>query len=258
MIKKVIKSFRCSKFHNIRLANINCRRQIEKSPLTQIEISLSTGLDGEHWADYGDCDEPDGDRPDERVTRSGGWQDQDRRGIDFDGTWAASGVSADEGVRRAWTAGAGVTTAWQAEQPPLSDGFACQKLASSGAADFWLFQLVRYGVLEGMIHGLAVASSAVGGPGETLRDRETGLLFPPRDARALAQSILHWQLIRIFGAEWPRREQHPCGLGYGRKSSRRWFLSIRKQLRSLEPAALGFWHPNSRAPSAAALQEAWR
>jgi len=120
------------------------------------------------------------------------------------------------------------------------------------------FQLVRYGVLEGMIHGLAVASSAVGGPGETLRDRETGLLFPPRDARALAQSILHWQLIRIFGAEWPRREQHPCGLGYGRKSSRRWFLSIRKQLRSLEPAALGFWHPNSRAPSAAALQEAWR
>ena len=120
------------------------------------------------------------------------------------------------------------------------------------------FQLVRYGVLEGMIHGLAVASSAVGGPGETLRDGETGLLFPPRDARALAQSILHWQLIRIFGAEWPRREQHPCGLGYGRKSSRRWFLSIRKQLLSLEPAALGFWHPNSRAPSAAALQEAWR
>src|SRR5260370_41010068 len=66
-------------------------------------MSLSTGLDGEHWADDGDCDEPDGDRPDERVTRSGGWQDQDRRGIDFDGTWAASGVSADEGVRRAWT-----------------------------------------------------------------------------------------------------------------------------------------------------------
>ena len=89
-------------------------------------MSLSTGLDGEHWADDGDCDEPDGDRPDERVTRSGGWQDQDRRGIDFDGTWAASGVSADEGVGRAWTAGAGVTTAWQAEQPLLSDLIACR------------------------------------------------------------------------------------------------------------------------------------
>jgi glycogen(starch) synthase len=45
-------------------------------------------------------------------------------------------------------------------------------------------------VLEGMIHGLAVAASAVGGPAEILRDKETGLLFPPRDARALAQSIL--------------------------------------------------------------------
>lgn len=45
-------------------------------------------------------------------------------------------------------------------------------------------------VLEGMIHGLAVAASRVGGPGEIIRDGETGLLFPPRDARALAQAIL--------------------------------------------------------------------
>src|SRR5258707_6488055 len=51
-----------------------CRRQIEKSPLAQIEMSLSTVLVGEFWADDGDCDEPDGDRPDERVARSGGWQ----------------------------------------------------------------------------------------------------------------------------------------------------------------------------------------
>jgi hypothetical protein len=34
-------------------------------------MSLSAVLDGEHWADDGDCDEPDGDRPDERVARSG-------------------------------------------------------------------------------------------------------------------------------------------------------------------------------------------
>jgi glycosyltransferase involved in cell wall biosynthesis len=45
-------------------------------------------------------------------------------------------------------------------------------------------------VLEGMINGLAVAASRVGGPAEILSDRETGLLFPPRDARALAQSLL--------------------------------------------------------------------
>jgi glycogen(starch) synthase len=45
-------------------------------------------------------------------------------------------------------------------------------------------------VLEGMIHGVAVAASAVGGPAEILKDGETGLLFPPRDAPALADAIL--------------------------------------------------------------------
>src|SRR5664280_499285 len=100
-------------FHNNRPANDSCRRQIEKSPLAQIEMSPFPVSAGEHWADDGDCDEPDGDRPDERVARSGGWQDQDRRGIDVDGAWAASGVSAGEGVRQAWPAGAGVTTARQ-------------------------------------------------------------------------------------------------------------------------------------------------
>src|SRR5262249_13491477 len=45
-------------------------------------------------------------------------------------------------------------------------------------------------VLEGMIHGLAVAASAVGGPAEILRDGRTGLLVAPCDAQALAQAIL--------------------------------------------------------------------
>src|SRR3954471_3173664 len=78
-------------------------------------MSLSAVSVGEHWADDGDYDEPDGDRPDECVARSGGWQDQDSRRIDVDGTWAASGVSAGGGVWRAWPAGAGVATARQAE-----------------------------------------------------------------------------------------------------------------------------------------------
>jgi glycogen synthase len=45
-------------------------------------------------------------------------------------------------------------------------------------------------VLEGMIHGLAVAAAAVGGPAEILVDGETGLLFAPGDAQALADAIL--------------------------------------------------------------------
>jgi len=54
----------CSDFnfgHSItaHYANARCRRQIEKSPLAQIEMSLSTVLVGEFWADDGDYDEPD-------------------------------------------------------------------------------------------------------------------------------------------------------------------------------------------------------
>jgi glycogen synthase len=45
-------------------------------------------------------------------------------------------------------------------------------------------------VLEGMLHGLAIAASDVGGPAEILEHGRTGLLFPPRDARALADSAL--------------------------------------------------------------------
>jgi glycogen synthase len=45
-------------------------------------------------------------------------------------------------------------------------------------------------VLEGMIHEVAVAASAVGGPAEILQDGRTGLLFPPCDPEALARAIL--------------------------------------------------------------------
>src|SRR5258707_15755313 len=111
-------------------------------------MSLSAVSVGEHWADDGDYDEPEGDRPDGCVARSGGWQDQDSRRIDVAGAWAASGVSAGEGVWRAWPAGAGAAAARQAEQPPLSGGLPCrrdrhQKAApqrlctETGAGDAW-------------------------------------------------------------------------------------------------------------------------
>jgi glycogen(starch) synthase len=45
-------------------------------------------------------------------------------------------------------------------------------------------------ILEGMLHGLPIVASAVGGPAEILEDRRTGLLFPPRDVDALARAIL--------------------------------------------------------------------
>ena len=45
-------------------------------------------------------------------------------------------------------------------------------------------------ILEGMLYGLPVVASGVGGPVEILAHERTGLLFPPRDVGALADSII--------------------------------------------------------------------
>lgn len=45
-------------------------------------------------------------------------------------------------------------------------------------------------VLEGMLHGLALVASDLGGPAEILKHGRTGLLVPPRDAAALAAAVL--------------------------------------------------------------------
>ena len=84
---KVIRSWRtssrsdppsCRYSITSRSANGGCRRQIEKSPLAPIEMSLSPVFesDGELAADDGDFDEPFGDRSDERFARSGRGADQ--------------------------------------------------------------------------------------------------------------------------------------------------------------------------------------
>jgi glycogen(starch) synthase len=44
-------------------------------------------------------------------------------------------------------------------------------------------------VLEGMLQGLAVAASDVGGPHEILENERTGLLFPPRDVAGLGHAL---------------------------------------------------------------------
>src|SRR5215471_1696680 len=104
------------------LRPIDCRRQIEKSPLAQKEMSLSTVLVGEFWADDGDCDEPDGDRPDERVAGSSGGQSQGNGSRDVDGSRPASGVPAGEGLPSARACSAGFAETGPAEQPLLPCG----------------------------------------------------------------------------------------------------------------------------------------
>ena len=44
-------------------------------------------------------------------------------------------------------------------------------------------------VLEGMLHGLPIVAGDVGGPAEIVEHGRTGLLFPPRDAKALARAL---------------------------------------------------------------------
>ena len=49
-------------------------------------------------------------------------------------------------------------------------------------------------ILEGMLYGLAIVASAVGGPMAILKDDHTGLLCAPKDAASLARQVL--QLVR--------------------------------------------------------------
>jgi glycogen synthase len=45
-------------------------------------------------------------------------------------------------------------------------------------------------ILEGMLYGLAIVAADVGGPAEILEDQRTGILFPARDAEALADALI--------------------------------------------------------------------
>jgi glycosyltransferase involved in cell wall biosynthesis len=49
-------------------------------------------------------------------------------------------------------------------------------------------------ILEGMLHGLPIAATSVGGPVDILEHDRNALLFRPRDVGALTDSIL--QLVR--------------------------------------------------------------
>jgi len=45
-------------------------------------------------------------------------------------------------------------------------------------------------ILEGMLHGLSIAATNLGGPAEILQHEQTAVLFPPKDAQALADALI--------------------------------------------------------------------
>jgi glycogen(starch) synthase len=69
-------------------------------------------------------------------------------------------------------------------------------------------------VLEGMLHGLPVIAADVGGPADILQHGRTGLLFPPRNVRALAAV-----LCNLVENEEDRRRM---GLAAAHEVRRRW------------------------------------
>ena len=45
-------------------------------------------------------------------------------------------------------------------------------------------------ILEGMLHGLCIAATSVGGPSDILEHQKTALLFPPQNVEALKETLL--------------------------------------------------------------------
>ena len=81
-------------------------------------------------------------------------------------------------------------------------------------------------VLEGMLYGLAIAAAAVGGPAEILEHERTGILFPPRDAKSLAEAVLR------LAKDLPLRKR--IGLAGAEQLRRRWLWpSLVKMMRSV-------------------------
>ena len=72
-------------------------------------------------------------------------------------------------------------------------------------------------VLEGMLYGLPIVASSVGGPAEILEHERTGLLHPPRDASALAAALS--RLIEEPGLRQRLREEA------AREVRQRWLYS---------------------------------
>ena len=69
----------------------------------------------------------------------------------------------------------------------------CYRVADVLVVPSW-YEAFGMVVLEGMLHGVAIAAASVGGPAEILKHEATGLLFPPRDSKALATTLL--RLVR--------------------------------------------------------------
>jgi len=88
-------------------------------------------------------------------------------------------------------------------------------------------------ILEGMLYGLPIAASNVGGPAEILEHGRTGLLFPPKNVEALTQTLL--QLVMDAGL---RRQ---IGVAAAEEVRRKWLWPrIVEKMRAVYQEAINF------------------
>lgn len=113
-------------------------------------------------------------------------------------------------------------------------------------------------VLEGMLHGLPVVASKVGGPADILEHGRTGVLFPPRDAAALATALC-W----LVGNHAARRR---IGRAAARVVRRRWLwerlippmIAVYREMLQHGPCALSPGMAIAKVRSDTADVPAWR
>jgi glycogen synthase len=95
-------------------------------------------------------------------------------------------------------------------------------------------------ILEGMLHGLAIVASDVGGPRAILRDGQTGLLCAPRDAASLAHA-----LVRVVEDHELRRQ---LGARAARDVRAHWlFDSVLQRMRQVYSEVIASVHAPQRA-----------
>lgn len=96
-------------------------------------------------------------------------------------------------------------------------------------------------VLEGMLYGLPIIASALGGPLRILEDGRTGLLYPPKDVSALGEAILRL----VIDKDLRRR----IGVQAGEEVRRNWLWSrLVQKMRKVYIEALARPHIPFAAP----------
>jgi glycosyltransferase involved in cell wall biosynthesis len=88
------------------------------------------------------------------------------------------------------------------------------------------------GLLDAMACRVAVVATEAGGAPDVLVHRETGLLVPPRDARALAEAVLKLSLDRNLASRLAQRGQEAVREKYSAEAMARRTIAVYERLAS--------------------------